>query len=232
MSLTKAQCASALFNRMRIGAQTQLRRRIMENNHGFAYGESNSSAVKWSVSELESDLKTDEKILSSTATTTAAAENREKASLSLDDHLQIQKNKLLFTRTKDDVVNEMKKDVDVYTLDRDAAMVAFDDADENALFAEDGEDPDDNGLDEDESNWLDNIGKLVFSIFLLLVDLLFLLFCLLLCTAHKLYCTCTVLTHVLLNSVTLLLLLLLLLLRFCYMLQQVSKVRQKQMLNT
>ena len=156
---------------MRMGASTQLRRRIMENNHGFAFGESNSSAVKWSVSELENDLKTDEHLLSTAAEQSIYPDPNamNAVDLTLDDHRNIQKNKLLFTKTKDDLINEERNNgTDLYSLDgvngrnadgnlmNDAGtMMSFDDTDKNAMWG-DGEEQ--NGLDEDESNWLDNIG--------------------------------------------------------------------------
>jgi hypothetical protein len=158
MSLTKAQCCAALLNRMRMGQLTQLRRRIMKNNNGFAFGESNNSSVKWSVRELEQDVIRDTMILSNA---TSKALYYPKKSLTLEEERDFQRNKLLFTKTKDDLVNELRMEEDVYALNsstvmNDAAMDAYGVTgtnDEDTL----GEEMN-NGLDEDETNWLDNIG--------------------------------------------------------------------------
>lgn len=96
MSLTKAQCAAALFNRMRMGAETQLRRRIMENNHGFAFGESANSAVKWSVNELETDLKQDAMLMETAASRSMYPTGGIKKTLTRDEERAIQRNKLFF----------------------------------------------------------------------------------------------------------------------------------------
>jgi len=150
-----------------MGAETQLRRRIMENNHGFAFGESTNSAVKWSVNELETDLKQDAMLMETAASRSLYPTGGIKKTLTRDEERAIQRNKLFFTKNKDDVVNEMRREEDRYAATSSgfgmmnaAAMQAYGE-DPNTAQAANGADPDmegGNGLDEDESNWLDNIG--------------------------------------------------------------------------
>ena len=139
----------------------------MENNHGFAFGESTNSAVKWSVNELETDLKQDAMLMETAASRSLYPTGGIKKTLTRDEERAIQRNKLFFTKNKDDVVNEMRREEDRYAATSSgfgmmnaAAMQAYGE-DPNTAQATNGADPDmegGNGLDDDESNWLDNIG--------------------------------------------------------------------------
>ena len=136
----------------------------MENNHGFAFGESNSSAVKWSVNELESDLKNDTILLRGAAKGSEYPSGRQQT-LSLNEERAIQRNKLLFTKTKDDVLNEMRTLEENTLFNNNAgsgggvgsSTTQFD-RDEDSFFPEE-EEEEGTGLNQDESNWLDSIGK-------------------------------------------------------------------------
>ena len=158
MSLTKAQCAAAVFNRMKMGAQTQLRRRIMENNHGFAFGESNSSSVKWRIDELENDQRMDEKFLMAAAEASMYPADAGKFGhvVSIEEHREIQKNRLLFTKTRAEMVDDLRNDTRTNRIGLSKKAPAEAAKEENEMEV------DNNGLDEDESNWLDSIGAFFF----------------------------------------------------------------------
>ena len=169
MNLSKAQCTAALFNRMRVGATTQLRRRIMAHNNGFAYGESNSSAVNWRVDELESDITSDEGILQREINKTFASCTDEFGGLRKDltpaEMREVERKKLLIPVTVPDGDlmgrggSRGGAGETLPPLGAASSSAAEDVAEKNGVGAGVGTGEDDNGLETEQSNWLDSVGK-------------------------------------------------------------------------
>ena len=169
MNLSKAQCTAAVFNRMRVGAATQLRRRIMAHNNGFSFGENNSSSVAWRVDELENDLQADEAILQKEINKTFQNCSDEfgiiRKDLTPAEQREVECKKLLIPapvvegdlmgRGGSRVGGDGERIGGLPKIDTQRDNVYAEDAGHVGLDSENM----DTGLDEAESNWLDSIGK-------------------------------------------------------------------------
>lgn len=168
MNLTKAQCTAALFNRMRVGAATQLRRRIMAHNNGFAYGESNSSAVSWRIDELENDITSDEGILKREINKTFASCTDEFGGLRKDltpaEIREVERKKLLIPVTvpEGDMMGRGGSRGGAGEIlpplgSTPGGEGAAEEEEEVGVGVSMGEES--NGLETEQSNWLDSVGK-------------------------------------------------------------------------